>query len=244
MLSIKKLSKKIVERAILNQVSFDVRRGEIAVFLGASGVGKSTLLRALNGLETINEGEIFFDGKALDFKEAHKNHLIGFVSQHFDLFAHMTLEENCTLALEKLQGKNKQEAHEIVHEYLKRYGLLSFAKKYPTQISGGQKQRLALVRALVLKPAILCFDEPTSALDPFLTNSVAQSIQDLAQEGYIILIATHDAMLLEKLSCTIYLMDAGIILQSTTSDELRNNPLSAPSIRAFIAGTPETTETI
>lgn len=244
MLSIQKLSKKIAERVILSQVSLDVKKGEIAVFLGASGVGKSTLLRVLNNLETIDNGTITLDGKVLDLKEAHAKHLIGFVSQHFDLFSHLSVEENCMLALEKLQGKSRQEARAIVHEYLKHYGLLSLAQKYPAQISGGQKQRLALVRTLVLKPTILCFDEPTSALDPLLTNAVAQSIQNLAHEGYIILIATHDTMLLEKLSCTIYLMKAGSILQSIKSIELQSDPHSAPMIRAFIAGTPDTTETV
>ena len=239
MLSIQKLSKKFAGRVILDAVSVLVKRDEIAVFLGSSGVGKSTLLRILNNFETMDEGTITLDGKPLNLEEAHKNHLIGFVSQHFDLFAHLTVEENCTLALEKLHGKSKQEASAIVLDHLERYGLLPLAQKYPSQISGGQKQRLALVRTLVLKPTILCFDEPTSALDPLLTSSVAQSLQDLAKEGYIILIATHDTLLIEKLACTIYLMAGGVIVESVSSDELRNNLQVAKKIRAFVEGRAE-----
>lgn len=236
MLSIKNLSKKFHGKKILDDVSLQVKRGEIAVLLGSSGVGKSTLLRILNNLESLDSGQLFLDDKSLDAQTIIKKHLVGMVFQQFNLFDHLTVEENITLALENVLGKSKAEAHRIAHELLKHFGLEDKAHNYIAQLSGGQKQRLALARALALKPQIICLDEPTSALDPLLTTYVANNIQQLAHEGYMVLVASHDISLLNKLDCTIYLMDAGKIVETAKSIDFRKNPNHYPRIRQFVTG--------
>jgi ABC-type polar amino acid transport system ATPase subunit len=237
MLSIKNLSKQFHGKPVIDNVSFDVGKGEIAVLLGPSGVGKSTLLRVLNNLETIDSGSITLNGKSLDLSSITKEHICGIVFQQFNLFNHLTVLENITLALEKTIGKSPQEAQRIAMHLLERYGLADKANVYPSQLSGGQKQRLAIARTVALKPKIICFDEPTSALDPLLTTHVANTIQELAREGYIIIIATHDTALLDKLPCTIYLMDKGHIVEKASSELLRKDPAAYPKITQFVAGT-------
>jgi polar amino acid transport system ATP-binding protein len=236
MLSIKNLSKQFHGKKILDDVSLEVKSGEIAVLLGPSGVGKSTLLRVLNNLETVDSGTLFLNGKPLDIHTMNKKHLVGMVFQQFNLFDHLTVEENITLALEKVMGKSKAEAHHIAHELLKQFGLEDKAHAYISQLSGGQKQRLALARALALKPQIICLDEPTSALDPLLTTYVANNIQQLAKEGLIVLVASHDISLLDKLDCIIYLMDAGKIVEMAKSVEFRKNKNNYLRIKQFVAG--------
>jgi ABC-type polar amino acid transport system ATPase subunit len=227
MLSIKNITKTFGDKKILNNVSVDVPKGGIAIFLGESGVGKSTLLRLLNNLETLQQGSITFDAIKLDPQTIHKNHIVGMVFQNFNLFNHLTILENVTLALEKVMGKTKKEAEVIARNLLAKYGLEDKVDKYPAQLSGGQKQRVALVRSLALKPKIICLDEPTSALDPFLTSSVAKIINELALEGLIVLIATHDTTIFDHLNattpCTIYLMDSGKIVESISLNELLIN---------------------
>lgn len=264
MLIIKNLSKQFRGKKILDNVSLTVAKGGIAMLVGPSGVGKSTLLRILNNLETIDQGTIALDddkpsasakasleaslasptampGTALrptqlDGTKINKEHLCGMVFQGFNLFEHLTVERNCTVALEKVRGLSATEAKRIAHALLKRYGLLDKADVYPAQLSGGQKQRLAIARTLAMKPKIICFDEPTSALDPLLTSHVAKNIQELAQEGYIILIASHDTALLDKLDCMIYLMDKGHIVQQAPSREFLKNKSAYPRIAQFVSG--------
>lgn len=237
MLSIKNVSKRFNTKLVLDNVSFDVNKGEIAVLLGPSGVGKSTLLRVLNNLDILDSGSVTLKGKSLDLSKVTKEHVCGMVFQQFNLFNHLTVLENITLALEKTVGKSSQEAQSIALHLLKRYGLQDKASVYPNQLSGGQKQRLAIARTVALKPQILCFDEPTSALDPLLTTHVANTISELAHEGYIIIIATHDTALLEKLKCTIYLMEHGHIIEKATSEAFQKNPIAYPRIAQFVAGT-------
>ena len=237
MLSFENISKKFGSKKIIDAVSFSVPKGSIAVLLGPSGVGKSTILRLLNNLETIDEGSITLDGKPLDLKSISKEHTCGMVFQQFNLFDHLTVLENITLALEKVEGKSKQEARKIAMDLLHRYDLGDKKDAYPSQLSGGQKQRLALARSIALRPKIMCFDEPTSALDPMLTTYVANTIQQLADDGYIILIATHDTALLNKLRCSIYLMDSGKIVETATSEKFSKNHSSFPRIKRFIEGT-------
>ncbi len=236
MLSIENLTKKFGRKKVLDAVSLSVPKGGIAVLLGPSGVGKSTLLRVLNNLESIDEGIINLDGAPLDLNAVTQEHLCGIVFQQFNLFEHLTVLENITLALEKTLGKSKKEAHRIALDLLEHYDLADKKDAYPSQLSGGQKQRLALARTIALRPKIICFDEPTSALDPLLTTHVARTIQELADEGYIILIATHDTALLDKLRCSIYLMDDGKIVESSSSKELSEKPQRFPRMKKFIEG--------
>ena len=236
MLKIKDLNKSFKNKKILNNVSFTVNKGEVALFLGSSGVGKSTLLRILNNLETVNSGTIELDGTLLDLATINTTHTVGMVFQHFNLFDHLTVEQNITLPLERVLKKNPAYAQKIAHQLLERYGLLEQKDKYASQLSGGQKQRLAIARALVMQPKIICLDEPTSALDPVLTSYVANNIQQLANEGYIVLVATHDTDLLKKLNCTIYLMSEGSIIETAQSQDLHNNPQAFARITKFIAG--------
>lgn len=237
MLNIKEVTKKFGTKTILNNVSLSVAKGEIAVLLGASGVGKSTLLRILNNLEMVDAGSFELNGKALDLTAVNKTHTVGFVFQNFNLFDHLSVIENITLALEKALGKNNKEAQAIAISLLEHYGIADKANAYPADLSGGQKQRLALARTLALRPQVVCLDEPTSALDPLLTAYVANIIQDLAKDGYIVLVATHDTSLLERLTCTIYLMKDGKIVETAASKELQKNPAAYPLINNFVAGT-------
>ena len=231
MLDIKNVSKSFGEKQVLKNISLSVQKGEIAFLLGPSGVGKSTLLRVLNDLETVTSGALLLDGSPLLPGNA------GMVFQQFNLFEHMTVQDNITFALIKSAKKNPEEARATAHALLKRYGLEDKAKLYPAQLSGGQKQRLAIARSLALKPTIICLDEPTSALDPLLTNHVAQAIQNLAQEGYIVLVASHDIGLLQNLDCTIYLLkQSGEIIERASSQEFKHTPHIFPSIKKFIDG--------
>lgn len=236
MLKIKDLCKSFGAKKILDHVSLNVAKGEVAVLLGSSGVGKSTLLRVLNNLETLDAGTIELDENPLELAKISQTHTVGMVFQHFNLFEHLTVEENITLALEKVAGKTKEEAHKIALQLLKHFGLDDKANNYISQLSGGQKQRLAIARTLALKPQIVCLDEPTSALDPLLTTYVAQNIQQLAKEGYIVLVASHDINLLDKLDCTIYLMQAGKIIESAKSSDFKNNKAQYPILSKFVAG--------
>ncbi|HEV2601473.1 MAG TPA: ATP-binding cassette domain-containing protein [Candidatus Babeliales bacterium] len=237
MLKIKSLTKIFHGKPILDAVSFNVNRGQIALLLGQSGVGKSTLLRILNNLESIDGGSLSLDDKELNLTQVNNQHTVGMVFQNFNLFEHLTVEENITISLTHVLKKTTEQAQNIADELLQQYGLADKKKKFVSQLSGGQKQRVALARTLALKPTILCLDEPTSALDPLLTTHVANIIQDLASQGYIILIATHDTMLIEKIDCTIYLMQAGHIIESARSSDFLRNKNIYPRIDAFVSGT-------
>jgi polar amino acid transport system ATP-binding protein len=236
MLKIKNVSKAFGSKKVLDNVSLEVKPGGIAVLLGSSGVGKSTLLRLLNNFETLDQGSVELDGKPINLANVNKDHTVAMIFQQFNLFDHLTVEENITLALEVVQKKSKTESKKIAQSLLTKFGLSDKAQDYPSQLSGGQKQRLAIARTLALKPTIICFDEPTSALDPLLTTHVANSIQELAHEGYIILIASHDVALLDKLACDIYLMEHGKIIETVSSAQFRANRDAYPRLARFVAG--------
>jgi ABC-type polar amino acid transport system ATPase subunit len=236
MLRVHNLKKTFGAKNIVADISFTVDHGQIAVFLGSSGVGKSTLLRIMNNLESLDGGTITLDGKSLDISRVNQDHTVGMVFQHSNLFDHLTIEENITLALIHVMKKSEKEAKDIAHSLLAKYSLLDQATKYPAQLSGGQRQRVAIIRTLAMKPKIICFDEPTSALDPLLTNYVAQNLQELAHEGYIILIATHDTAILDKIDATIYLMQDGMIIETANSKEYAKNPREHPLIHRFVSG--------
>jgi polar amino acid transport system ATP-binding protein len=224
MVSIEHLSKTCNGKAVLKNISLTVGAGSIALLVGSSGAGKSTLLRILNRLETYDSGSIQTTGA------------IGMVLQHCNLFEHLSVERNITLALEKVVGKTKAEAHNIAARLLKEYGLTDKALGSINRLSGGEKQRLAIARALALDPQIICMDEPTSALDPRLTRQVAGEIQALAHKGYSVIIATHDMALLDYLHCTLYLIDQGSVIETATTDELKTDPTVYKLLNSFTRG--------
>ena|SRR3990167_1866723 len=236
MLKIKNFKKAFGSKKVLDNISVDVPVGSIAVFLGESGVGKSTLLRVLNGLEALDSGSATLDSKKLDLENINMTHQFGMVFQQFNLFNHLNNRQNITLALEKSLKKSKLEAAKIADQFLKKYGLQDKADKYPEQLSGGQKQRLALARSVALRPKVICLDEPTSALDPMLTNSVVDSINQLAKDGLTVLVATHDVVILSKLNCTIYLMDKGKIIETAFSEDIKKDNNNYQKITNFIKG--------
>jgi ABC-type polar amino acid transport system ATPase subunit len=232
MLKLQNLTKKFHEKNVLDGVNLEVKKGEIALLLGSSGVGKSTLLRVLCGLETIDRGTMTLD----DVPLSRKTHSIGMVFQHMNLFSNMNVITNITFPLEKALGYSPRTAQLLALEFLHKYDLADKANLCITKLSGGQKQRLALIRTLALQPNVICFDEPTSALDPVLTTQVAVTLAQLAHEGYTVLVTTHDMSLVEKLPCTIYLMDKGAILQSAQSHAYWEHPEQFPHITRFIKG--------
>lgn len=221
---------------MVDDISLEIKEGSVTLFLGQSGVGKSTLLRILSGLETADSGTISIKGKQLDRTSQQQDQAVGMVFQQFNLFNHKTVKQNITLPLEKVLGKSSAEADQIAQELLERFNLQELGNASVNSLSGGQKQRLALARTLAMKPYIICMDEPTSALDPLLTSYVAQVIADLAQQGYIVVVATHDTVLIDKLECTVHLMRNGKIIESVQSADYRNNSEQYPYIKSFVAG--------
>lgn len=230
MLSLKNIIKQFQNRLVVDDVSFDVMPGQTIVLLGKSGVGKSTILRILAGLETKDAGLITFNNNPLSHQS------VGMVFQEFNLFPHLTVEENITLPLEKITGKSAEQAKKIAQELLATYELSSLAHLRPEKLSGGQKQRVAFARTLAMQPKIICCDEPTSALDPILTSKIAEEINKLAKQGLIIILATHDTEFIKQIPCTIYLMKNGKIIEAATSEELKDNSEKFPLIKNFTQG--------
>lgn len=230
MLNIKNLVKKFHDKTIIDDISLTVAPGEILVLLGGSGVGKSTILRVLSNLEKSNSGKIELDNKDLDFKK------VGMVFQDFNLFTNLTVLENLVYPLVHVLKIEQSKAEEIALHMLAKFNIDHKAQSYSSSLSGGQKQRVAIARALCMNPKIICLDEPTSALDPMLTSDVAKIITELAQQGIIVFIATHDIGLVENLNCTICLMKDGKIIEKTTSQQLKNQPEIAIQIQNFMKG--------
>lgn len=235
-MQIKGLSKTFGNKKIVDDVSLDIPKGSIALLLGASGVGKSTLLRILADLETADAGQVLLDGKAINRDARQKEHPVGMVFQQFNLFSHKTVKQNITFPLEKVLNLSPQAAGVRADELLAKFGLAELGHKSISALSGGQKQRLALARTLAMRPQIICLDEPTSALDPILTSYVAELITNLAKEGYTVVIATHDTSVLDKLDCVIYLMHEGKIAEKIRSSDLADSSVKASQIKNFIAG--------
>ncbi len=234
MLKVEGLSKSIHKRKILSDLNFEIDHGKIGIFLGGSGVGKSTLLRVLNNLESYESGSFFLNGSTLDL--ACINHTIGMVFQHFNLFEHLNVEDNIILTLTKSKGTSKKEAEEIASKLLCRYGLHDHAKAKVCNLSGGQKQRLAIARTLAVNPVVVCLDEPTSALDPRLTSQVATFITELASENRIVLLTTHDMHLLEQLEGQLFLMEGGSIAESVSKEVYMSNRATYPKLQGFLSG--------
>ena len=195
LISVRELEKKFNGVTALKSVSTDIKKGEVVVMIGPSGSGKSTFLRCLNLLEIPTSGSILFNGVNITDKKVNINvhrQKMGMVFQHFNLFPHMTVLKNMTLAPVKLQGKSEEEANEMAMKLLERVGLSDRAQAYPSQLSGGQKQRIAIVRALCMKPDVMLFDEPTSALDPEMVGEVLDVMKELAQDNMTMVVVTHE----------------------------------------------------
>lgn len=199
MLIVKNLSKSFGEKKVLDQISFQVEKGDIAIITGPSGVGKTTLIRCLSGLETYDEGTI-----EMTERRSEKEHPVGLVFQNFNLFPHLNALENVTFPLIKVKGLSKEKASEEALAIMNSLGLDGLENSYPFQLSGGQQQRVAIARALAMDPEYLCFDEPTSALDSNLRDSVGEILQVIAQRGTGVIVITHDRDFAEKFSTKLY----------------------------------------
>lgn len=227
MIEVKNLVKQFGTNIILNNISATIEKGEKVVIIGPSGAGKSTFLRCLNLLETPTSGHIFFENTDITDKKTNIDIVrrkIGMVFQHFNLFPHLTVMQNITLAPTTLKIKTPEEAKEIAAGLLKRIGLIEKADSYPSQLSGGQKQRIAIVRSLAMNPDVIMFDEPTSALDPEMVGEVLLLMKDVASEGMTMVVVTHEMGFAREVATRILFMDAGVIAESGSPDSIFKNP--------------------
>ena len=212
----------------VNNVSLEVKKGEIVCLIGPSGSGKSTLLRCIEGLEIPEKGNIYINDELLDsnnpvkFKEL-RSHM-GFVFQHFNLFPNMTVIDNLTLALINVLKMDKNEAETIAIGYLDRVGLADKKNEYPNNLSGGQKQRVAIARALAMEPEVLLFDEPTSALDPEMVNEVLNVMRELAKEGMTMIVVTHEMGFAKQVSNRVIFMEDGLIAEEGSPEKIFDHP--------------------
>ena len=221
----------------LDGVSTEIHKGEVVVVIGPSGSGKSTFLRCLNLLELPTGGRILFDGVDITDKNCNINlhrQKMGMVFQHFNLFPHMTILKNMTIAPMQLLHKSKEEAEKTAMELLGRVGLADRANAYPSQLSGGQKQRVAIVRALAMQPEVMLFDEPTSALDPEMVGEVLEVMQELAKSGMTMVVVTHEMGFAREVADRVLFMADGKLLEEGTPDEIFTNPKSE-RLRDFLA---------
>lgn len=211
----------------LDGVSAQIQKGEVVVVIGPSGSGKSTFLRCLNLLELPTGGKIFFKGADITNPKADINlyrQKMGMVFQHFNLFPHMTILKNMTLAPTQLLKKSREAAEAQAMTLLERVGLADRASAYPSQLSGGQKQRIAIVRALCMDPEVMLFDEPTSALDPEMVGEVLDVMKELAQDGMTMVVVTHEMGFAREVADRVVFMDDGYIVEEGTPDEVFGNP--------------------
>lgn len=239
LISVNGLKKKFdgMENHALNGVSTDIRQGEVVFVVGPSGSGKSTFLRCLNLLEEPTDGTILFEGVDITDKKNDINlhrRKIGMVFQQFNLFPHMTVMRNLTIAPMKLLGLSKEEAEKNASELLERVGLANRADAYPNQLSGGQKQRIAIVRALCMKPDVMLFDEPTSALDPEMVGEVLNVMRELAEDNMTMVVVTHEMAFAKEVATRILFMADGQIVEENSPDEFFNNPKS-DRLKSFLS---------
>jgi glutamate/aspartate transport system ATP-binding protein len=222
---------------VLSECTTRVERGDVVVVCGPSGSGKSTLIKTVNGLEPIQQGAIRVDGVSVGDPKTDLSRLrsrIGMVFQNFELFPHLSVRRNLTLAQVKVLKRSEDEANERGLKYLDRVGLLAHQDKYPSQLSGGQQQRVAIARALAMDPVAMLFDEPTSALDPEMINEVLDVMVGLAQEGMTMMVVTHEMGFARKVADRIVFMDHGRIVEDTPKDQFFSAPTSERA-REFLA---------
>lgn len=230
MLKINQLKKNFGENEVLKGISTEVKKGEVVAIIGPSGSGKSTLLRCMNLMETPTDGEITFKDTQLNAPKMKETEIdkirenIGMVFQQFNLFPHLTVLDNITLAPVKRKKMGQKEAEEVAKNLLAKVGLSDKVDAYPNNLSGGQKQRVAIARALAMNPELILFDEPTSALDPEMVKEVLLVIQDLVEEDMTIVIVTHEMNFAEKVASRVIFIDEGVIVEEGTPEQLFNHP--------------------
>ena len=226
-ISVKNLKKNFGSLEVLKDISLEVAEGEVVVLIGPSGSGKSTLLRCLNQLEKATSGQIVIDGfdvtdKHTDINKVREN--IGMVFQHFNLFNHLNVLRNMTLAPVHLKTLSKEDANNKAMQLLERVGLSDKAGAYPSQLSGGQKQRVAIARALEMNPDIMLFDEPTSALDPEMVGEVLAVMKELARDGMTMIVVTHEIGFAREVASRVIFMEGGYIIEEGTPEEVLDHP--------------------
>lgn len=227
MIKVSGLKKSFGDLEVLKGIDQHVRKGEKIVLIGPSGSGKSTFLRCLNLLETPTEGEILIEGESITAPKTNVNKLrekMGMVFQHFNLFPHLSVIENITLAPIKVKKKNASDANKKAIELLNIVGLSDKANSYPGQLSGGQKQRIAIARALAMEPDIMLFDEPTSALDPEMVGEVLDVMKNLANAGMTMVVVTHEMGFAREVASRVLFMDDGMVVEEGSPEKLFGNP--------------------
>jgi len=227
LIQVQNLGKKFGDMEVLKDISVDIYKGDVVCVIGPSGSGKSTFLRCLNRLEEPSGGHILFEGADIVDKKTdidkHRQKM-GMVFQQFNLFPHMTILKNLTIAPVKLQGKSEKEAKEKALKLLHKVGLADRADAYPNQLSGGQKQRIAIVRALCMNPDVMLFDEPTSALDPEMVGEVLTVMRELAEEKMTMVVVTHEMGFAREVATRVMFMDGGYFLEENEPEEFFANP--------------------
>ena len=237
MITVKHLSKEFDGQLAVDDVSMEINKGDKIVVVGPSGSGKSTFLRCLNLLEVPTGGEIFFEGQRITDPKTDINEVrskMGMVFQQFNLFPHLTVLGNITLAPVRLKRQTKQKAEETANRLLNRVGLTDKRDAYPAQLSGGQKQRIAIVRALAMNPDVMLFDEPTSALDPEMVGEVLDVMRELAEEGLTMVVVTHEMGFAKQVGTRVTFMDEGRIKEEASPEEFFSNP-KHPRLKDFLS---------
>ena len=237
MIITKNLKKSFGNHVVLNGINETIQKGEKVVIIGPSGSGKSTFLRCLNLLETPTEGEVWFEGNNITNSKTDINKLrqkMGMVFQQFNLFPHLTVQKNITLAPVKLGLMTQEEADKKAKELLSRIGLEDKAMAYPRQLSGGQKQRIAIIRALAMNPDVMLFDEPTSALDPEMVGEVLELMKELAEDGMTMVVVTHEMGFAREVANRVLFIDQGQIQEQNPPKEFFDNPQN-PRLKDFLS---------
>lgn len=230
MLKVTSLKKNYGDNEVLKGIDIEIEKGEVVAIIGPSGSGKSTFLRCMNLMETPTDGEIYFKGQQLNnekMKESEIDNIredIGMVFQQFNLFPHLTVIDNITLAPMKRKNMSKADAEQLAESLLSKVGLLDKKDAFPNNLSGGQKQRIAIARALAMNPDFMLFDEPTSALDPEMVKEVLLVIQNLVEDGMTLAIVTHEMNFAKRVASRVLFIDNGVIVEQGTPEELFNNP--------------------
>lgn len=237
LIKVEKLRKSFGKNEVLKGINAEIRKGDVMVVIGASGSGKSTFLRCLNLLEEPTGGHIFFEGTDITDKSVNINlhrRKMGMVFQQFNLFPHMTVLRNMTLAPSKILGIKKEEVEAKAVQLLEKVGLADRRDAYPSQLSGGQKQRIAIVRALCMNPDVMLFDEPTSALDPEMVGEVLEVMKQLAKDGMTMVVVTHEMGFAREVATTVAFVDNGVIVEQNNPKDFFNNPQN-PRLKDFLS---------